>query len=104
TRNSGVIHSGIYYPKGSLKAQLCVAGNSLMYDFCAKHNVPHKNCGKLIVAEDSHQEEELERLAEKGRANGVEGLRIVDRATVRAREPHIAATAALEVPSTGILS
>jgi glycerol-3-phosphate dehydrogenase len=104
TRNSGVIHSGIYYPKGSLKAQLCVAGNRLMYDFCATHNVPHRNCGKLVVAEDIHQEPELERLAEKGRANGVEGLRIVDRATVRAREPHIAATAALEVPSTGILS
>ena len=104
TRNSGVIHSGIYYTPGSLKAQLCVAGNRMMYEFCAAHRVPHRNCGKLVVAHDGKQVAELERLAENGRANGVEGLRIVDRAAVRAREPHIEAAAALLVPSTGILS
>src|ERR1700692_1817757 len=104
TRNSGVIHSGIYYPSGSLKARLCVAGNRMLHEFCAAHNVPHRNCGKLVVALDRKQITDLEHLAEKGCANGVEGLRIVDRAAVRAREPHIEAAAALEVPSTGIVS
>jgi L-2-hydroxyglutarate oxidase LhgO len=104
TRNSGVIHSGIYYPPGSLKAKLCVAGNRMLHEFCAAYNVPHRNCGKLVVAHDAKQEAELEHLAENGRANGVEGLRIVDRAVVRAREPHINANFALEVPSTGIIS
>jgi len=104
TRNSGVIHSGIYYPPGSLKAQLCVEGNRMLREFCAAHNVPHRNCGKLVVAHDAGQEAALERLAENGRTNGVEGLRLVDRAAIRAREPHIEASAALEVPSTGIVS
>jgi glycerol-3-phosphate dehydrogenase len=104
TRNSGVIHSGIYYPPGSLKAKLCVAGNRMLHEFCAAHNVPHRNCGKLVVAHDAKQEAELEHLAGNGRANGVEGLRIVNRAAVRVREPHISAEFALEVPSTGIIS
>ncbi len=104
TRNSGVIHSGIYYPPGSLKAKLCVAGNRMLYEFCAAHHVPHRNCGKLVVAHDVKQIAELEHLADNGRANGVTGLRVVDRAAVRAREPHIEAAAALEVPSTGIIS
>src|ERR1700680_4321707 len=103
-RNSGVIHSGIYYPPGSLKAQFCVAGNRMLREFCAAHNVPHRNCGKLVVAHGGRQEAALEHLAENGRANGVEGLRLIDRDTIHLREPHIEATAALEVPSTGIVS
>src|ERR1035437_10895356 len=103
TRNSGVIHSGIYYPPGSLKAEMCVAGNRMLHEFCAAHNVPHRNCGKLVVAHGAEQEAALEQLAANGRANGVEGLRLVDRATVRAREPYIEASSALEVPSTGII-
>ncbi len=104
TRNSGVIHSGIYYPPGSLKGELCVAGNRMLYEFCGKHNVPHRNCGKLVVAHDASQESALEHLAENGRANGVEGLHFIDHAAVHAREPHIEATSALVVPSTGIVS
>ena len=104
TRNSGVIHSGIYYPAGSLKARHCVRGNQLTKEFCAAHNVPHRNTGKIVVAESAAETAELEALMERGRKNGVEGLRIVDRAAIRAREPHVEGMVALEVPSTGILS
>src|ERR1700674_645173 len=104
SRNSGVIHSGLYYPPGSLKARLCVDGNRLTKEFCKAHGVPHENCGKIIVASRSDEIPELERLAENGRANGVEGLRIVGRERIREREPHVTAVAALEAPSTGIVS
>src|SRR5258707_14252526 len=104
TRNSGVIHSGIYYTKDSLKARHCVDGNRLMYEFCAQHNVPHRRTGKLVVAANAHEEPELAALLKRGTGNGVENLRIVDSAAIRAREPHIRGTAALEVPSTGIVS
>src|ERR1700733_3023095 len=104
TRNSGVIHSGIYYPKGSLKARHCGEGNRLSYEFCAKHNVPFRKTGKLVVAANAGEEHELEALAQRGRDNGVEHLTIVGPKEIQAREPHIHGTAALDVPSTGILS
>jgi L-2-hydroxyglutarate oxidase LhgO len=86
-----------------LKARLCVEGNRLTKEFCAAHGVPHKNCGKLVVASHENETAELERLAANGRANGVGGLRLVDRKRIAEREPHVTAVAALEVPSTGIL-
>ncbi len=104
SRNSGVIHSGLYYAPCSLKARHCVAGNHLTYEFCAARNVPHRRTGKLIVATTPEEEAELSRLLGRGRTNGVEGLRLIDRAAIRAREPHIAGRAALEVPSAGIVA
>src|SRR5277367_2648443 len=104
SRNSGVIHSGIYYPKNSLKARHCVEGNRLTYEFCGKHSVPFRHTGKLVVAANTHEEEELAALKKKGEDNGVEGLRLIDAAEIRKREPHIQGTVAIEVPSTGIVS
>jgi L-2-hydroxyglutarate oxidase LhgO len=95
TRNSGVIHSGIYYPKNSLKARLCIEGNRLMYDFCAKHNVPFRHTGKIVVAADAHEEPALSALKQNGERNGVEDLRLIGPAEIRDREPHIAGVAAL---------
>jgi len=104
TRNSGVIHSGIYYPPGSLKARHCVRGNHLLYEFCTTNHVPHRKIGKIVVASAQEEETPLVALMENGRTNGVEGLRIIDRAAIRAREPHVEGCCALEVSSTGILS
>jgi len=104
SRNSGVIHSGLYYRPGSLKARHCVRGNHLTYEFCASHGVPHRKTGKLVVASSAADSEELSALAENGRANGVPDLRIVDRAAIRAREPRIEGWQAIDVPSTGIVS
>jgi glycerol-3-phosphate dehydrogenase len=104
SRNSGVIHSGIYYPKNSLKARHCIEGNRLTYEFSRKHNVPFRHTGKLVVAANAQEEGELAALKKKGEDNGVEGLRLIGPAEIRNREPHIAGAAALEVPSTGIVA
>jgi glycerol-3-phosphate dehydrogenase len=104
TRNSGVIHSGIYYPKDSLKARLCVEGNRLSYEFCEKYKVPYRKTGKLVVAANKSEEPELEKLIQKGITNGVQGLKLIGPNEIHAREPHIRGTAAIDVPSTGILS
>jgi glycerol-3-phosphate dehydrogenase len=104
TRNSGVIHSGIYYLPGSLKARHCLQGNALTFDFCEKHNVPYRRTGKLVVAAETREQPALEALYKRGQENGVEGLRLIGPAEIHAREPHIAGVAALDVPSTGIVS
>ena len=103
THNSGVIHADIYYHAGTLKARLCIEGRDLLYEYCAAHDVPHRKCGKLIVAAAAHEVPQLESLKARGDANGVEGLAIVDRAFVGAREPAIHAVAALFSPETGII-
>jgi L-2-hydroxyglutarate oxidase LhgO len=103
TRNSGVIHSGLYYPPGSLKALHCVRGNRLTYEFCAAHNVPHRRTGKLVVACDDHEAAALQKLMATGQANGVENMQLIDSSVIRQREPHVTGVLAIEVPSTGIV-
>jgi L-2-hydroxyglutarate oxidase LhgO len=103
SRNSEVIHAGIYYPNGSLKANLCVEGNRLLYEICSKNGINHKRIEKLIVATDSSEEEELVKLLEKGKKNGAIGLRILSKEELRRLEPNIEGRAALYSPSTGII-
>jgi L-2-hydroxyglutarate oxidase LhgO len=87
SRNSEVIHSGIYYAPGSVKARVCALGKPLLYEFCERHGVPHRRCGKLIVATHEGQRAELENLRARGEANGIEGLRVIDRPEARKLEP-----------------
>ena len=103
SRNSEVIHAGIYYPKGSLKARLCVEGRRKLYDYCEQKKVPYKRCGKLIVATNTQQINELEKIIEKGLANGVEGLEIIEQPQLLALEPELNALAAIWSPNTGII-
>jgi L-2-hydroxyglutarate oxidase LhgO len=102
-RNSEVIHAGIYYPKGSLKARLCVAGRHALYAYCAERHIPHRRCGKLIVATDEAEIAKLPAIAAAAAGNGVTDLRDVSAAEAREMEPDLHCTAALLSPSTGII-
>ena len=101
-RNSGVIHAGIYYKPGSLKARLCAVGASEMYDLCERHSIPHERCGKVIVARSAAELPALDELERRGQANGVPGLRRLTAGQLREIEPHCRGEAALHSPNTGI--
>ena len=101
--NSGVVHAGIYYAPGSLKAELCVAGARELYELCEERGIAHERCGKVIVATDESELPALEELERRGRANGVPGLRRLDAAGLREIEPHARGVAALHSPATGIV-
>jgi len=100
--NSGVIHSGVYYKPGSLKARLCVTGAAAMVEFCREHGIPHEVCGKVIVATREDELPRLEELRRRGEANGLTGLRMIGPEELREIEPHASGIKALVVPSTGI--
>jgi len=100
--NSGVIHSGVYYKPGSLKARLCVAGAAAMVEFCREHAIPHNVCGKVIVATGEDELPRLQELRKRGEANGLTGLRLIGPEELRELEPHASGLQALFVPSTGV--
>ena len=103
SRNSEVIHAGLYYPPGSLKAHLCVQGRALLYDYCAQRAIGHRRCGKLLVATSPEQFDQLDGVLQAGRVNGVTDLHLLTPAQVRAMEPDLACVGAVHSPSTGIL-
>ncbi|MED5803510.1 NAD(P)/FAD-dependent oxidoreductase [Gordonia sp. Z-3] len=103
SRNSEIIHAGIYYPSGSLKARMCVAGRELLYRYCADHDVAHRRTGKLIVATDTDQLAALDGIAQRARENGVDDLRRIGRTELAEMEPEVSGVAALWSPSTGIV-
>ena len=103
SRNSEVIHAGLYYPRGSLKARLCVRGRDLLYGYCASRGVAHRRCGKLLVATSEDQLPQLHAVIAAGRGNGVDDLRLLSQAEARAMEPELSCVGAVLSPSTGII-
>jgi (S)-2-hydroxyglutarate dehydrogenase len=101
--NSGVIHSGLYYKPGSHKARNCVAGREAMYRFCEEHGIPHRRCGKVVVATQERELPALAELARRGAANGLQGLKRLSAAELREHEPHVAGIGGLYVAETGIV-
>src|SRR4029077_14795401 len=98
SRNSEVIHAGIYYPQGSLMARFCVAGRQALYAYCAARGVPHANCGKLIVATNAEEDAMLAGIKRRAEVNGVRGMRVLSAAEAIAMEPNLACTSALLSP------
>lgn len=103
SRNSEVIHSGIYYPRDSLKTKTCLEGNRLLYEICQQHNIPHKKTGKLIVAKNSSEIDSLEVLFTQGVENGIEGIKMLNKDEIKGLEPHIKAYQAIFLPTSGII-
>ena len=103
SRNSEVIHAGLYYKPGSLKAHLCVDGRRALYQYCNEKRLPHKRCGKLVVAANASEEAYLDQLAQKAEANGVEEFELVNTAGLKALEPSLQGLSALVSPCTGII-
>ena len=103
SRNSEVIHAGMYYPTGSRRAALCARGNRLLYDFCETHGVPHRRCGKFIVATNEAERTRIEAIHAQGTINGVEGLALIGGNAARDLEPELTCVAALVSPATGII-
>lgn len=101
-RNSGVIHSGLYYEPGSLKARTCAAGREAMYRYCARHDIPHRRCGKLVVAASREEVPRLQELQRRGEANGLDGLRRLSAREISDRAPGVSGVEGLWVPQTGI--
>jgi len=103
SRNSEVIHGGMYYPTGTLRARHCVAGRRMLYEFCASHGVPHRKCGKLVVATDAAELAKIEAIFAQGKINDVEGLELIGGNAARALEPELACIGALVSPETGVI-
>jgi L-2-hydroxyglutarate oxidase LhgO len=103
SRNSEVIHGGMYYPKDSLKAELCVEGRILLYELCQKHNLPYRKTGKIIVATDKSEFAELERIFIQGKNNGVEDLILLEKDEIHKREPNVCSIKAIYSPESGII-
>lgn len=101
--NSGVIHAGLYYQPGSMKASTCASGREALYRFCADHGIPHQRCGKVVVAVDESELPALEELERRGHANGLEGLQRLSASQLRGYEPHVRGVGGLFVPQTGIV-
>src|SRR4051812_22302012 len=101
--NSGVIHSGLYYKPGSLKARNCVEGREALYRFCQEHGIPHERCGKVVVATSAKELPALRELERRGIANGLRGLEVLGPDGIREHEPHVRGLAGLFVPQTGIV-
>jgi L-2-hydroxyglutarate oxidase len=101
--NSGVIHSGLYYKPGSLKAINCARGRELLYEFCQTHDIPHERCGKVVVAVSEAEMPNLEQLEQRGIANGLKGIKRLGPGEIKEYEPHVTGVAGLFVPDTGIV-